>query len=558
MTVGWPPVSFLILIPLVAGLLCCGPWFAKDRDTNGRLCKVWAFLSSLATLVLLLAIARAGSAGSGQFLNIEEVRSWIPSWGISFHLKLDGLSFVFSLLTAFVTLVVILWSAKPASAGPAWYALLLWGEAAVIGAFLSTDLVLFYAFYELMLVPVLAAIALWGGARRINAALSFLLYTMVGSVLMFLAILYIGWRGIDLLQAHAGVSNFAFEISTLATLPRMSLAEQMVLGLCFLVAFGIKIPAVPLHGWLADTYREAPHGTAAFTAALLGKVGLYGVVRFVWPLFPDCMELCGPYIAAIGAIGVVYGALIALAQRDIRSLLAYSSLSHLGFCVLGVAVGSELAITGAVFQAVSHGVVTAALFLVFGAIIDREGASDFDSLGGLASKIPVTAFFLMIFSIAAVALPLTSSFVGEFLIILGSWKTFPQWVSLALIGVVLGAVYTLTAYLKVMFGASKETLPLRRADVRGSDLVVMGGLALVVVALGIFPTRVLSLVEQPVSLQIEQRNKSERAAPRKRIFVDDGRSAGSTAGDPVGALAIVTQDGSDLGRASAEKKGELL
>jgi NADH-quinone oxidoreductase subunit M len=325
----------------------------------------------------------------------------------------------------------------------------------------------------------------------------------------------------EILQGHSGVPEFAFEITTLSTLPRLSLNEQVVLGLCFLVAFGIKIPAFPLHGWLANTYREAPHGVVAFTAALLGKVGIYGIIRFVWPLFPDCMEMLAPVIAALGALAVVYGALVALAQRDIRSLLAYSSLSHLGFCVLGIAVGSQLAITGAVFQAVSHGIVTAALFLVFGAVIDREGASDFESLGGLAKAIPVTAFFLMVFSIAAVALPLTSSFVGEFLVILGAWRDFPQWTFVAMLGVILGAVYTLTAYMRTMFGETRSTQPHGMADLRASDVIVMGGLACVVLALGIFPAKVLAVVESPVALQIEQISRSERAAPQRRSFAPE-------------------------------------
>jgi NADH-quinone oxidoreductase subunit M len=217
------------------------------------------------------------------------------------------------------------------------------------------------------------------------------------------------------------------------------------------------------------------------------------MIRFVWPLFPAFMEQAGPTLAAVGAVSVVYGALVALCQRDIRSLLAYSSVSHLGFCVLGLASASALAWNGAIFQAVSHGLVTAGLFLIFGKVIDREGARDFESLGGLAKQVPVIAFFLMVFSIASVALPLTSGFVGEFLVIIGSWKSFPLWTSVAALGVVLGAVYTLTAYLRSMFGES------RRAERRGGDItffdaVVLSALAAVVVVLGVFPAHLLGLV----------------------------------------------------------------
>jgi NADH-quinone oxidoreductase subunit M len=525
MMTGWPPLSSLILVPVCAALLCMGPWFSKERDTGARLCKLWALLTSTLTLVILLAIAKAGSVVPGALLRVEETRTWIPSFGVSFHLTLDGLSFAFALLTAVVSLAVIAWSGKPAAAGAGWYASLLLGEGAVLGAFLATDLVLFYCFYELMLLPVLGAMALWGGSRRLQASLKFLLYTMVGSVFMFLAILYIGYRGFGILHAHSGLQSFAFEITSLMTLPRLSMTEQLVLGLCFLLAFGVKIPAVPLHGWLADTYREAPYGIAAFTAALLGKVGVYAIIRFVWPLFPDFMHVAGPWIAAVGAVGVVYGALVALAQKDIRSLLAYSSLSHLGFCVLGIASASQIAISGAVFQAVSHGVVTAALFLAFGALVDREGVGEFDKLGGLAKKLPVTAFFLMVFSVAAVALPLTSSFVGEFLIIIGSWRSFPEWTLVALGGVVLGAVYTLTAYLKTMFGPARDAVPLRRADIRGGDAIVLSAFVVAVLALGVFPSRLLSVVDAALSSQFQVIGHDARASGGRGLFSDSADGA---------------------------------
>jgi NADH-quinone oxidoreductase subunit M len=518
-----------------------GPWFARRRDQSGRLGKLWALFASALTAVVLLAVAKSGLVVPGAVLQVEEVYPWISSLGVSFSLRLDGLSFAFCLLTCLVTLAVIGFSSKPSNAGAGWYASLLAGQSAVLGAFLASDLVLFYCFYELMLLPVIAAIALWGGAGRMNAALRFLLYTMVGSVLMFLAILYLGYRGFDILGAHIGSTDaprFAFEISALATMPRLPIQEQIVLGLCFLIAFGVKIPVVPLHGWLASTYREAPHGTAAFTAALLGKVGVYAVIRFVMPLFPDFLVLAAPTIAALGALGVVYGALIALVQRDIRSLLAYSSLSHLGFCVLGIAAASEMALTGAVFQAISHGVVTAALFLIFGAIIDREGSGDFASLGGLARKLPVTAFFLMVFSVAAVALPLTSSFVGEFLVLIGSWSAFPMWTVLSMAGVVLGAVYTLTAYMKTMFGPAHDTVPLRRSDIRGGDALVLMSLVAAVVALGVAPGKLLSVVDSSLSTQLKMYRSDSRASVKDKVFRE--QQVGSDSVVQANTVAVVS------------------
>jgi NADH-quinone oxidoreductase subunit M len=236
----------------------------------------------------------------------------------------------------------------------------------------------------------------------------------------------------------------------------------------------------------------------------------------------------------------VYGALVAMAQKDIRSLLAYSSISHLGFCVLGLASISEMAVTGAVFQAVSHGLVTAALFLVFGVVIDREGSRDFESLGGLATKLPWVAFFLMVFSIASVALPLTSSFVGEFLIILGSWASFPQWTLLALLGVVLGAVYTLTAYLKTMFGTSRPSSEEgSRGDLRGTDVLVATALALSIFILGLFPQRVLSLIEGALHTQLDSRSVASAAQSFGSGSLDD-TAPGEGGGLPVVAATDTT------------------
>lgn len=498
MIAAWPPLSALILIPALGALGCLAPWCAQRIDSKGRLCRIWAIGVSLVTLVMLAAMAGSAAITPDAILSIEEVRVWIPSLGVTYHLELDGLSFAFCLLTAIISLVVIAWSAKPASAGSGWYALLLLGEATVMGAFLATDLVLFYIFFEAMLLPVLGAMCLWGGPQRLSASLRFLIYTMAGSALMFLSILYLGWHAHSMGQTLQG--SFAFEVTTLSGLRMLSATEELFLGLAFLLAFAIKIPMVPLHGWLPDVYREAPHGIAAFTAALLGKVGIYAILRFMWPLFPNFMTQAGPYLAAAGAGAVVFGALVAMAQKDLRSLLAYSSISHLGFCVLGLAGVSTMAMTGAVFQAVSHGLVTAALFLTVGAIIDRQGARDFDKLGGLARSIPLTAFFLMVFSIASVALPLTSSFVGEFLILVGSWKLFPECVTIALLGVVLGAVYTLTAYLKTMFGPVRASDAVSGGDIRGFDVVILAALVGVILWLGVFPAGLLDIISPAVQV----------------------------------------------------------
>lgn len=510
-------LSLLILMPLFGGLVALLPVFGRGEGAVRR-CRFWSICIATATVILLAMILKSSLLDLTPTLSLSEVHPWIPSLGIAFRLTLDGLSLVFALLTAVVTWAVLVWSARPATAGRGWYAVVLAAEAFVMGAFLATDLVLFYLFYELMLLPVLVGIALWGGVQRMSAAFTFLMYTLVGSVLMFVAILYLGWLGSGL----KSVGDFAFDVKTLAALNMFNAREELWLGLAFLLAFAVKIPIVPLHGWVRATYCQAPYGLAAFTAALLGKVGIYGVLRFVVPLFPQLFQQAGPYLAVLGATGVVYGAVVALAQRDIRSMLAYSSISHLGFCVLGlsapIAGGNYLAQSGVVFQAVSHGIIAAALFLTFGAIATREGREDFESLGGLAGLMPRNAFFLMIFTVAAVGLPLTSGFVGEFLIILGSWKGAPYATAVALLGVVLGAVYALNAYLRTMFGERRRVASVAASvsDLRGPDLVVAAVLSALIIGLGVFPHRLLTVVEP--ALRVELQGADIRASMRSEGF----------------------------------------
>ena len=492
----WPLVSLLVFFPLVGAFLCLTPLFSAKYDSSGRIVRAWAICTSALTLGFLVKLSNFIGGGepvnAASVLGVHEVHPWMPSFGVSFSFLLDGLSYVFCLLTAIVSLVVILWSSRSSAAtGRAWYSVILAAEGGVMGAFLATDLLLFYVFYELMLLPVLIGIGLWGGIGRIQAVFKFAIYTLAGSVLMFLAILYCGWKA-----RVAGVVSF--DVFELVKHDLFSPQEQIFLGAAFVLAFAVKIPMVPFHSWLPDAYREAPHGIAAFVAALLGKVGIYGILRFAWPLFPLFIAEYGHILAACGAIGVAYGALIALQQKDLRLLLAYSSISHLGFCVLGLATNTPTAVAGAIFQSFSHGIVTAALFLLFGVLIDARKSANFFNFGGLAARLPRNAFFLMVFSLAAVALPLTSSFVGEFMILLGSYSKYPLWTLLATSGVVLGAVYTLTAYLRLMFGADRCTDVTSKSDVSSFDTAILAALAAIVVVLGVYPRPVLALLEPAV------------------------------------------------------------
>jgi NADH-quinone oxidoreductase subunit M len=505
------PLSSILMVPALGALVCLGPWFTNERDPSGRLCKGWAIFVCAVVSMLVFAVATTAGAGSESFMHLEEYHSWIPSLGISLHLTFDGLSAGFCILTALMSMAVVTWSYAPEDNRAGWYAMLLSATAAVLGSFLSTDLVAFYVFYELMLLPVLAGIAVWGGDERKRAVFRFLMYTVSGSVLMLVAIVYLGWHSSQVLQPHSGVTDFAFTSSTLASLPPLPENVQLILCAAFLFAFGIKVPVVPLHGWLVDTYRQAPSGLVAFIAALLGKVGVYGIVRFVLPIFPDAMSTLGPAIVALGAIGIASGALMAWAQRDIRSMLAYSSLSHLGFCIVGIGVASTMSISGAVFQAISHGFVTGGLFLVFGMVAQTLGSDRLDDFGGLASRFPRIAFYSMVFTIGAVALPLTSGFVGEFLVLISAWERYPAWTLVSGFGIVIGAVYMLRAYRYVMLGDGPR-LDVREArDARGLDIVVLSSFAVAVFLLGVAPGKVLEAVEGAISIGGVNATNSGRA-----------------------------------------------
>jgi NADH-quinone oxidoreductase subunit M len=494
------PLSLILIIPVIGAIVCLGPWFTKERDVSGRLCKGWAvFVACLVTALLGAIVSSSATGTEDSFLYLEEYHPWMPSLGASFHFTLDGLSVGFCAMTCLISLAVICWSSAPTENKAVWYAMLLFATSAVLGSFLATDLVAFYVFYELMLLPVLAGIAIWGGDDRKRAVFKFLMYTLSGSVLMLVAIVYLGWQSSQILQPHSGVTDFAFTISTLTSLPTLTTNVQVVLCAAFLVALGLKIPIVPLHGWLVDTYRQAPVGLVAFIAALLGKVGVYGIIRFVLPLFPDAMSIFGPFIVALGAVGVAGGALMAWVQRDVRSMLAYSSLSHLGFCVIGIGVATTVSISGAVFQAISHGFVTGGLFLAFGRLAQAIDSDNLDDFGGLADRFPVMAFFTMILTVAAVALPLTSGFVGEFLVLMSAWQRYPGWAVLSGVGIVIGAVYMLRAYRSILFGEGPRLmLRSNSADVRGLDLTVLASFAVMVFAMGIAPSRLLSAIESSV------------------------------------------------------------
>ncbi|MCL4137424.1 UNVERIFIED_CONTAM: hypothetical protein GTU68_027801 [Idotea baltica] len=371
-----------------------------------------------------------------------------------------------------------------------YLASMLFLQTAMLGTLLALDVFLFYIFWELMLAPMYFIIGIWGGIRRIYASLKFVLYTVVGSLLMLVAIFYV------VREHYFQTGAYSFLISDLLN-TNFSINQELCLYAAFALAFGIKVPIFPFHTWLPDAHVEAPTGGSVVLAGVLLKMGIYGFLRFAYPLFPRAAMEFAPFIALLAVVGIVYGALVAWAQTDIKKLIAYSSVSHLGYCVLGLVAFNVLSTTGSIFQMLSHGLTTGGLFLLVGVLYDRKHTRLISDYSGLASKVPVFAFLFLIFTLGSIALPLTSGFVGEFMILLGSFDTFPYFTAFSVLGVVLGAVYMLVLYRKCMFGELNEKNN-DLTDINKREVSILIPLVIFIFYLGIYPSTFTKRIEPSV------------------------------------------------------------
>jgi NADH-quinone oxidoreductase subunit M len=361
-----------------------------------------------------------------------------------------------------------------------FYASLLALEAGMLGTFLATDLLLFYLFWEAMLVPMYLLIGVWGGPRRIYAAIKFFLYTMAGSVLMLVAILWL----YSLQRSFSGVSSFSLD--AFYALP-IAPAAQTWLFLAFAVAFAIKVPMFPFHTWLPDAHVEAPTAGSVILAAVLLKMGTYGFVRFAMPLFPIASIELTPWIVALAIIGIWYGALVAMVQPDLKKLVAYSSVSHLGFCMLGLWAMNTQGFTGSLLQMLNHGVSTGALFLLVGVVYERRHTRLIADFGGLWKPLPVFAGIFLVVMLSSIGLPGTNGFVGEFLVLLGAFRTNPWWAGFAAVGVILSAVYMLWMFQRVIFGPVTHEENQRMRDLSWRERLVFAPLLILIFWMGVFP-----------------------------------------------------------------------
>lgn len=486
-------LSWLIIIPFAGGVLA---WlFGRQAANSAR----WIALLAGLLMFVVTIVAWLQYAAHGL---LEQRAPWIPELGISYHLAADGLSLLLLSLTALLGIVAVAasWREITDRAG-AFYLALLSVLVGVSGVFLARDLLLFYFFWELMLVPMYFLISIWGHERRVYSAIKFFLFTFISSLFMLASIL-----GLVFLHLRA-TGLVTFDAAALLNTP-LSATAAMLLMLGFFIAFAVKLPAFPFHPWLADAHTDAPTGGSIVLAGLLLKTGAYGLLRFAVPLFPQASISFASIAALLGVIGILYGAVLAFAQNDFKRMVAYSSISHMGFVLLGIYSGNEIALQGAVIQMLAHGVSTPALFLLAGSIQERTRTRDFDRLGGLWQTAPRLGGFTLFFAIAALALPGMGNFIGEFLVLLGAFQFNPTLGIVGSIGFVLSVIYALRLVQESLHGPNRNAW--RIPDLTARELAALGVLAAVVLWLGLVPNPIfraarssLRPVERALSSGIE-------------------------------------------------------
>jgi NADH-quinone oxidoreductase subunit M len=485
-----PILTVITFLPLVGALLIA---FIRDRSAEivGGNARYAALFTSLFTFVLSLVLWVQFDRSTAEFQFVEHI-PWIQSLNISYHMGVDGISLLFVLLSTLLTPICIVasWDAIKTRVKEYMIAFLVL-ETLMIGMFCALDFVLFYVFFEGVLIPMFLIIGVWGGENRVYAAFKFFLYTLTGSVLMLLAIMAIymtaGTTDIPKLLKYA----FAPEI-------------QIWLWLAFLASFAVKVPMWPVHTWLPDAHVEAPTAGSVILAGVLLKMGAYGFLRFSLPMLPYASEFFTPLIFTLSIVAIIYTSLVALAQLDMKKLIAYSSVAHMGFVTLGIFAVNQQGVSGAVFQMLSHGIVSAALFLCVGVIYDRIHTREIARYGGLVENMPVYAVTFMVFMLASVGLPGTSGFVGEFLVLVGLFQVNTWVATLATTGIVLGAAYMLYLYRRVIFGKlSKEDLR-SILDMNPREIAVFAPLIVLTILMGVYPGPFLDIMEVSVANLVDQ------------------------------------------------------
>ena len=483
----------LVLLLPAAGFLCA---LALPRSSPAS-SRYWALGVSLVTFLASLALLGwfNRSLGGDQF-TVDQL--WIASPEIRFHIAADGISLWLVLLSTFLTPICVLISWNHIqSRVKEFYAFLLLLEVGLVGVFLAQDLFLFYVFWEVSLVPMYFLIGIWGHERRIYAAVKFFLYTMAGSVLMLAAIIY--------LYNRAGTFGYAAILDQLSS-GRLAFTpfEQMLLFLAFFFAFAIKVPLFPLHTWLPDAHVEAPTAGSVMLASVMLKMGTFGILHYALPLFPSAARRCAPWIAVLAIIGIIYGALVAMVQPNMKKLVAYSSVSHLGFVVLGIFSFTQIGMDGAVYQMLNHGISTGALFALVGLMYERRHSLEIEDYGGVATAAPWLSTAFLITTLASIGLPLLNNFVGEFLVLQGAALANFKWAIWASLGVILSACYMLWMYQRVFYGELTEKVRSHMPDLSLREWAIVVPLIAMMVWMGVYSKSFLDPVGKTTARVLEQ------------------------------------------------------
>lgn len=468
---GLPLLSLAIWLPIVGGLLV----LATGSDRNAGLARPLALVVAVAGFLVTIPLYTGFDSGTSA-MQFEELRPWIQRFNINYQLGVDGISVLFILLNSFITPLVVLAGWKVIEEKVAQYmAAFLIMSGLMNGIFSALDAVLFYVFFEASLIPMYIIIGVWGGPNRVYAAFKFFLYTLLGSLLMLVALIWLFFQ-----------SGFSFNLLDWHAL-RIPLEAQILLFLAFLVAFAVKVPMWPVHTWLPDAHVEAPTGGSVVLAAIMLKLGAYGFLRFSLPIAPDASRELAWLMIALSLIAVVYIGFVALVQADMKKLIAYSSISHMGFVTLGFFIFNSLGVEGALVQMISHGFVSGAMFLCVGVLYDRVHSRQISDYGGVVHTMPKFAAFMVLFAMANSGLPATSGFVGEFMVILGAVK-YNFWIGFAAATtLILGAAYTLWMVKRVVFGAVANHHVAGLADISTREFAILGILALCVLGMGLYP-----------------------------------------------------------------------
>ncbi|MBH68300.1 MAG: NADH-quinone oxidoreductase subunit M [Rhodospirillaceae bacterium] len=487
----WPILSLVTFLPLAGCffiLLTRG-----DEATIARNAKYIALWTSVPTFLISLLIWVNFDPTTAEFQLVERVE-WIPQANISYKMGVDGISLFFVLLSTLLTPICILasWEAIEKRVREYMIAFLVL-ETMMVGMFCALDILVFYIFFEGVLIPMFIIIGVWGGSRRVYASFKFFLYTLLGSVLMLVAIL---------------VMYFITGTTDVASLSKYGFSSelQIWLWLAFFASFAVKVPMWPVHTWLPDAHVEAPTAGSVILAGVLLKMGGYGFLRFSIPLFPDASEFFSPMIFLLSIVAIIYTSLVALAQEDLKKLIAYSSVAHMGFVTIGIFTMNEQGVEGAIFQMLSHGIVSGALFLCVGVIYDRMHTREISAYGGLVNRMPKYAFIFMVFTMASVGLPATSGFVGEFLVLLGAFHYNTWLAAFAATGVILGAAYMLYVYRRIIFGSLEKENLKTILDLSYREVLVFTPLIVLVFWMGIYPASFLDSMSVSVDNLINNFN----------------------------------------------------